>query len=238
MKSSWLTCAAVLSAFLAGTSGSADAITWTFTGPGSEGTIGNSRSFTSQGVTVTATAWTYTNSGFQAARLGLWSTGLGVCSQAERGCGSPNHQVDNAGQSEYVLFQFSRAVDPLSVRVDPYGTYDRDASYWTGNVTLPSDLLAGETYSSLTSSGVGFFSRIDNNGSVSSSPRNVAITSPFVTALLFGPGYNSGGNDFFKITSLTGTARTSSVPEPSSILLLSLGLLGLVWLQRKMQFTA
>jgi hypothetical protein len=146
--------------------------------------------------------------------------------------------VDNAGQNEYVLFQFSSAVDPLSVRVDPYGTYDRDASYWTGNVTLPSDLLAGETYSSLTSSGIGFFSRIDNNGSVSSNPRDVSITSPFVTALLFGPAYNSGGNDFFKITSLTGNARTTSVPEPSSMLLLSLGLLGLVWLQRKRQFAA
>lgn len=234
MKSRWFTCAAVLSAFLVGTSGPADAITWTFTGAGSEGSLGNSRSFTSQGITVTATAWTYTNNGFQAARLGLWSTGLGVCSQAESGCGNPAHQVDNSGQNEYVLFQFSGAVDPLSVRIDPYGSYDRDASYWTGSVTLPSDLLGGERYSTL--GGLGFFSRIDSPGTVSSSPRNVSITSPTVTALLFGPGYNGGGNDFFKITNLTGNA--ASVPEPSSILLLGLGLLGLVWLQRKRQFTA
>jgi PEP-CTERM motif len=233
MKFRWFTCAAVLSAFLAGTNGSAEAITWTFAGPGSEGSIGNSRSFTSEGITVTATAWSYTSSGFQAARLGLWSTGLGVCNQAES-CGNPAHQADNAGRNEFVLFQFSSAVDPLSVRIDPYGSYDRDVSYWTGNVTLPSDLLAGETYSSLTSSGVGFFSRIDNNGSISSSPRNVSITSPFVTTLLFGPRYNGGGDDYFKITSLTGTA---SVPEPSSVLLLGLGLLGLVWLQRKSYFT-
>ncbi len=238
METRWFICAAVLSAFLAGTSSSADAITWNFTGYGGEGSIGNSRSFASEGVTVTATAWSYTSTGFQAARLGLWSTGLGVCNQAET-CGNPSHQVDNSGRQEYVLFQFSSAVDPLSVRIDPYGTYDRDVSYWTGNVTLPSDLLAGETYGSLTgSSGVGFFSRIDNYGSISSSPRDVSITSPYVTAMLFGPGYNSGGNDYFKITSLTGTARTTSVPEPTALLLLSLGLFGLVWLHSKRQFTA
>lgn len=232
MKSSWITQAAVVSALLLGTSGFAEAITWTFTGSGGEGTIGNSRSFTSEGVTVTATAWTYTSSGFQEARLGLWSTGLGVCSQSEN-CGNPVHQVDNAGQNEYVLFQFSSSVDPLSVRIDPYGTYDRDASYWTGNVALPSDLLRGETYASL--GGVGFFSRIDNNGSVSSNPRDVSITSPFVTALLFGPRYNGGGDDYFKITSLTGSA---SVPEPSSLLLLSLGMIGAIWLNARKRFAA
>lgn len=183
---------------------------------------------------MTATAWSYdSHTGFQQGRLGLWSTGLGICSITER-CGNPSHQVDNAGQHEYVLFQFSAPIDPTSVRIDPYGTYDRDVSYWTGNITLPSDLLVGETYSSL--SGLGFFSRIDNNGTVSSSPRNVPIVSPVVNTMLFGPRYNGGGDDYFKITGLTGV--TSSVPEPSSWLLLSLGLLGWILLQTRKEFGA
>lgn len=229
MRLRWFSRAAVVSLFLLGASGHAEAITWNFTGSGGEGTIGNSRTFTSEGVTVTATAWSYNGTSFQAARLGLWSTGLGICSQSER-CGDPVHQVDNAGQNEFVLFSFSTAVDPLSVRIDPYGTYDRDVSYWTGTVGLPSDLLAGETYASL--GGLGFGGRIDNNGTVSSSPRDVSITSLPVTAMLFGARVNGGGDDYFKITSLTGTA---SVPEPSSLLLLGLGMLGLVWWRSKRQ---
>lgn len=234
MNLSWLSRTALAACCLIGTSGMAHAITWTFTGSGGEGTIGNSRTFTAEGITITATAWSYdSRAGFQQARLGLWSTGLGVCSITEP-CGNPSHQVDNAGQHEYVLFQFSAPIDPISVRIDPYGTYDRDVSYWTGNITLPSDLLVGETYSSLT--GLGFFSRIDNNGTVSSSPRDVPIISPVVNAMLFGPRYNGGGDDYFKITSLTGVA--SSVPEPSSWLLLSLGLLGWIWLQTRKEFRA
>lgn len=225
MNLSWLSRTALAACCLIGTSGIAHAITWTFTGMGGEGTIGNARTFTAGGITITATAWSYDpRAGFQQARLGLWPTGLGVCSITER-CGNPSHQVDNAGQHEFVLFQFSAPVDPISVRIDPYGTYDRDVSYWTGNISLPSDLLVGETYSSLT--GLGFFSRIDNNGTVSSRPRDVPIVSPAVNALLFGARLNGGGDDYFKITSLTGSA--ASVPEPSILLLISLGLLSGVW---------
>lgn len=76
------------------------------------------------------------HTGFQQARSELWATGLGVCSLTKP-CGNPSHQVDNAGQREYVLFRFSAPVDPISVRIDPFGTYDRDVSYWTGNIALP-----------------------------------------------------------------------------------------------------
>ncbi len=236
MKRRWFSRAVLASLVLFGASGQAAAITWDFhTGYGDEGTIGNVRTFTVDGITVTATAWSYDGTSFQQARLGQWSTGLAVCNQAEA-CGDPIHQVDNYGQNEYVLFQFSSAVDPLSVRIDPYGSYDRDVSYWTGTTTLPSDLLLGETYASL--GGLGFSSQIDDWGTVSTDPRDVSISSPFVTTLLFGARYTGGaagsedGYDYFKISSIT------TVPEPSSLLLMGLGMLGLGWLARKQQFSA
>ena len=232
MKPKWFSLATVVSLFLLGTSGFAEAasITWNFTGSGSEGSIGNSRSFTAGGITTTATAWSY-NGSFQQARLGQWSTGLGICSTSET-CGSPVHQVDNAGQNEYVLFLFSSPIDPLTVRIDPYGTYDRDVSYWTGNVVSPIS-LTGVLYGGLGA--LGFSGRADNDGTVSSSYRDVSINAPFVNALLFGPKLGGGGDDYFKITSMSAAV---SVPEPSSLLLLGFGLLGLVWLRRKQQSSA
>lgn len=232
MKRQWFSGAVFASLILVGVSGQAAATTWEFgTHYGDEGTIGNVRTFTVDGITVYATAWSYDGVSFQQARLGQWSTGLAVCNQAEA-CGDPIHQVDNYGQTEYVLFQFSSAVDPLSVRIDPYGVYDRDVSYWTSTTALPSDLLLGETYGSL--GGLGFSPRIDDWGTVSTDPRDVSISSPFVTNLLFGAQYNGGadGYDYFKISSIT------SVPEPSSLLLMGIGMLSLGWLARKQQLSA
>lgn len=231
MKRQWFSRAVLASLFLFGTSGQAAATTWGFgTHYGDEGTIGNVRTFTVDGITVSATAWSYDGTSFQQARLGQWSTGLAVCNQAEA-CGDPIHQVDNDGQNEYVLFQFSSAVDPLSVRIDPYGVYDRDVSYWTSTTALSSNLLLGHNYGTLA--GLGFSDRIDDFGMVSSDPRDISLASPYVTTLLFGAQYNGGadGHDYFKISSIT------SVPEPSSLLLMGLGMVSLAWFARKRQFS-
>lgn len=206
----------------------ADPVTWSFTGSqgGSygNGSFGNTRTFSQGGITVTASAWGYTwgsrDDRLQAGALGRWSSGLGVCNQSEgSGCGSPTHQVDNVGADDWVLFVFSAPVDITSVRIDPYGTYDRDVSYWVGNVTTPLS-LSGVTYAGLGA--LGFGSRIDNTASASDSARNVSIAGGLVNALLIGGQLNSDQDDYFKIQSITADVR--SVPEPSTLLLLGLGL--------------
>lgn len=229
MKATWIIPAVVVSLVVFGMSREAKAapIEWDFTGSGGIGTFGNSLTFTEGGVTATATAWSY-ETDFQPSRLGQWSTGLGSCGAGEGSCSVPAHQVDNIGQHDYVLVQFSAPINPTSVTIDPYGTWDRDVSYWTGNVASSTD-LTGKEYSDL--GGLGFLTRIDNQGTASSAPRDVPISNPsLVNTLLIGTMLNGGENDRYKMTSMS-----ANVPIPSTLPLLGVGMLGLAWFQRKRQ---
>ena len=210
---------------------SADTITFDFTsalqgGAFGAGSSGNTRTYSSGGITVTVTGWGYTfgttDSALQAAALGKWSPGLGVCNNTED-CEDPQHQVDNVGADDWVLFLFSAPVDVTSVRIDPSGVYDRDASYFLGNTANPLN-LNGVTYAGLA--GLGFGGVQNDSSFADSAFRDVAINGGFVNAMLFG-GFLNGEDqdDRFKIKSLTAT---TAVPEPASIMLMlgGAGILG------------
>ena len=218
--------AAALIASLCAAPVSAAPVTFDFTGSNDQGAIGNTRTYTSGGVTVTVTAWSYLTD-FQPGALGRWSLGLGVCSTAEiasQGCTSPEHQVDNDGARDYLLFQFSSPVDPLSLSITTVNNADLDVSYWVGTVTLPSDKLQNDTIAALGTRGFG--SRLDNDYSGSAASRTVALTSGFVNGLLFG-ARDGSTNDAFKVAGLIVDKPNLTVPEPASMLMFGFAALGI-----------
>jgi MYXO-CTERM domain-containing protein len=214
-------------------------ITFTFTGSG--GTVGgpspygDTRTYTNGAYTVTATAFSLPGNetgNFVPGQLNWYNTlGLAVCNHTGEGanCDNPEHQVDNNGSYDFVLFTFNTVVDPVNIVINPYDTWDRDVTYWIGNTgtNLSTIGLAGL-------GGAGFGGRIDDDSTSSSAARTVLLGGGNGNALLFGARL-SGNNDDdyidrFKIESLT----VSTAPEPATFGLAGLALVGLGLLRRRL----
>lgn len=207
-------------------------------GAGSPASFGNTLTFSQNGLTVTTSAWAYTGASgtlFENAGLGQYSTGLGVSDRSEGlSAGNPSHQVDNIGPDNFVMFSFgANAVDISSINIDPFGIYDRDVSYWVGNVAPGTD-LTGSSYAQLAA--LGFTQgRFDTLSTPSETPLDVAI-GKIGNTILFGtyvgepPSTGAGSTtdeDRFKIASITAGPLVSPapVPEPTASLF-GLALLG------------
>lgn len=203
----------------------AHAITFDLGGNGGNGTDGNKISFNQDGLTVTASAWNSheDRSTWYDRTLGQWGSGLGVG-------GDERHTVDNVGGIDYVLFEFSEAVNPLSLFLRSEGNWgqDTDIQFWVGSAFSDNDPNTTDFTSTIFSSFI--YGGISSGGWGS---RWANLNTPLAgTALLVGANLEPGNSeDSFKIKKLS--VDRAIVPDSSTTLaLLALGLAALAGIAR------
>lgn len=170
---------------------------------------------------------------------------------------SPEHAIDNNERYDMALLDFS-ATGRVSLSSVTLGWWSVDSDITvlaytgSGNPTA-NGKLAGNTYGQLTSLG---WAAIGNYSDVGTRPASTQAisTSVFSSYWLIG-AYNplaggsegwSLGNDYVKLASVIGTVCTpgtigcggpnpGSIPEPGSLALLGLGLLGMLGVRKERQ---
>ncbi len=163
-----------------------------------------------------------------------WGVGTGLVN-ADESNGAPQYAVDNDGAYDSLLFQFS--ADIILTEIDiGWRRTDSDISVlaYVGS-GLPAS-LAGQKYGELTNNDwafVGHYEDVYSNQNRRAAINSLNIASSFwlIGAYnpLLGSSQATSGDDYVKISALHGMAPPASVPEPSVIFLLIVGLFVIMW---------
>ncbi|CAG0123806.1 partial Serine-aspartate repeat-containing protein D, partial [Rhodocyclaceae bacterium] len=181
----------------------------------SDGSDGNTRSYTVNGVTVNASAWSRASgTTWGKAWLGSYSGGLGVTDSSESGAGN-THTIDNYGRQNFVVFQFSQNVVVDKAYLG-YVYNDSDMQVWIGSSAMPITTMSNSV---LTSMG---FTEFNSGGSSTRwADLNAGEVQGNVLIVAAKPGDT---NDYFKLEKLSVCTTTGEPPAPAKA---SIG--NLVW---------
>ncbi len=191
-------------------------VTFKFSGNTStDGTDGNTRSWTDSttGVMVTARAFSQnkdTNT-FETAYLGAYGGGLGVTDRYEGSGSGTSHTVDNKDKNNYIVFQFSSAVEVDKAFLG-YVAGDSDIQIWVGNSSSTLTSINQSTLSSAAFTEINLTTETGarwadlNAGEVKG---NIFIIAADTT--------DTTPEDYFKVEQLTVCAPSTTPPPPPAL---------------------